>query len=157
MFRVVVEAVVTAVRSVPARNSTRYPGKHALCNIKLDRMLKQKLLLGLQHGGYRAIIRCQPCPASLTSRRRWAAPPALDVGDAACPNNEEGSLLASTLAIRHLALGTNPIATISMPYASELPCAVDSVSLLRGFKTYFYRSRIRTHTHPDAAAIHYRR
>jgi hypothetical protein len=37
-------------------------------------------------------MRCQPYPASLTSRRRRAAPPALGVGDAACPNNEEGSL-----------------------------------------------------------------
>ena len=37
-------------------------------------------------------MRCQPCPASLTSRRRRAAPPVLGAGDAACPNNEKASL-----------------------------------------------------------------
>ncbi|KAI0615903.1 vegetative incompatibility protein HET-E-1, partial [Pyrenophora tritici-repentis] len=41
---------------------------------------------------------------------------------------------------RHSALETNLIATISTPYVSEPPCAVDSVSLLRGSKTSFYRS-----------------
>ena len=55
------------------------------------RIHRQELLLGLQHAGCRAIMRFQPCPASLTSRRVRAAPPALGVGDAACPNNEEGS------------------------------------------------------------------
>jgi hypothetical protein len=55
------------------------------------------MLLGLEHGGCRAITCCQPCPASLTSQRRRAAPPALGVGDAACPNNKEDSLPYSWL------------------------------------------------------------
>jgi hypothetical protein len=65
--------------------SKRQPVKRALCNISLDYILKQELLLGLHYGGCRAITRCQPCPASRKSRRRRAAPPALGVGDTACP------------------------------------------------------------------------
>jgi hypothetical protein len=39
-----------------------------------------------------AIGRCQPCPYSLTLRSRRAAPPAQDIGDAACSYHEEASL-----------------------------------------------------------------
>lgn len=63
------------------------------------------------------------------------------------PTTRRAVFLISTLANRHLALETNLITTISTPYTSEPPCAVDSVSLLRGSKTRFYPSRTHTRIH----------
>ncbi|KAH6838311.1 vegetative incompatibility protein HET-E-1 [Alternaria alternata] len=98
-------------------------------------------------------MRCQPCPASLTSRRRRAAPPVLGVGDAACPN-EEGSLPHLYLSESSLSTRNNLIATLSTPCTSEPSCAIDFLSLLRGPEALFYRSRRQTHTPPDATATY---
>jgi hypothetical protein len=64
--------------------------------------------------------------------------------------------LTSTLANRHFALETNPIATISTPYASEPPCAIDFLSLLRGPEAPRPSSTARAdrHTHHPMRLLH---
>jgi hypothetical protein len=75
----------------------------------------------------------------LTSRRRRAAPPALVVGDAARPYHEDASLPYLSLLNCNLALPGSPIATTSTLHASEPSCATESLSLLLGSETPFYR------------------
>jgi hypothetical protein len=87
----------------------------------------------------------------------------VQAGCASCPGcwrcslPQQDSLPHLYLSKSLLSIRNDLVATIPTPYASEPPCAVDSVSLLRGSKTSSHHSRIRTNTQPDAIATHYRR
>jgi hypothetical protein len=83
--------------------------------------------------GYRAIIRCQLCPVKLRLTRRSAS-----------TLQHSGALSSSTFNLANcwVASTTNPTAKISTLCAREPPCAIDSLSLLRGSEAPFYRSRI---------------
>jgi hypothetical protein len=106
----------------------------------VKRSLKHELLLGLEHGGCRAITCCQPCPASLTSRRGRAAPPALGVGDAACPNNEEDSL-------RYLELTKPSLSTRNEPNSYDLHALRERAAVRRRFRQPATPSTTRAHRH----------
>jgi hypothetical protein len=98
-------------------------------------MLKQFLLLGFQHGGCRAITRCQPAPTTRTV------------------------FLTSNFKNRSLAPETILTATIPTPYVSEPPCAIDFLSLLRGPEAPRPPSIARAdrHTLPDATIVYCKR
>jgi hypothetical protein len=77
------------------------------------------------------------------------------------PTTRRTGFLTFNLTSLYIALAiillATPTATISMPCASEPPCAVDSVSLLRGSKTSFYHSRTQAHTQLNETTIYRKR
>jgi hypothetical protein len=72
-------------------------------------------------------MRCQPYPASLTSRRRRAAPPVLGAENAACPNNEKASL-------HHLYLSKSPLCPRNKPNSYDLYALHERAAVRRRFR-----------------------